>query len=342
MRRGIRDRKADGRPGPIKFNSMKKLVFCCLSGALLLAASSLATSCKGKDNTAVLPRSLSLSKTELSLLVGDTYSLEATVLPQEASDTKVVWSSTKSQRVSVDKDGLVHALAVGSAYIVAETVNGLKASCLVRVSASDVPTYSLSLWMAGAAAPATLYSWPGSTAQLEVRSSDDKAHTWFWNSSSAYTSVHEGLVTFGWGEDPVDGYAWYSEAVISVSSEDGCASSVNVVSSIGRSFRFGAASESIGSNVVILAGTSSKISLMWFDGNAFTPIPDEAYTLKSQDPSILAVEGHTVSSTNQLAGSTTLSVLLNGREFLLCNVIVEKDGSRPSSGEQYTSEPVIW
>lgn len=342
MRRGIRDRKADGRPGPIKFNSMKKLVFCCLSGALLLAASSLATSCKGKDNTAVLPRSLSLSKTELSLIVGDTYSLEATVLPQEASDTKVVWSSTNSRRISVNGNGFVQALAVGSAYVVAETVNGIKASCLVRVSASDVPAYSVSLRMDGAAAPATLYSWPGSTAQLEARSSDDKEHTYFWSSSSAYTTVDDGLVTFGWGEDPVDGYAWYSEAVVRVASEDGCASSVNAVSSIGKSFRFGAASELIGSNVAMLAGKSAEIVLTWFDGNAFTPIPAEAYTLKSQDPSILAVEGHTVSSTNQLAGSTILSVLLNGREFLLCNVIVEKDGSRPSSGEAYTSEPVSW
>ena len=322
---------------------MKKIIFSCWSGAFLLAALLIAASCtKGKDNTGVLPRSLTLSESELNLVVGQTRKLEATILPEDIADKSVVWSSTKSQRVSVDKDGLVKALAVGSAYVVAETVNGIKASCLVRVSPSEAPAYSLSLWMGGAAAPATIYGWPGSTAQLEARSSDDKTHTYFWNSSSAYTTVNEGQIRFGWGEDPVDGYAWYCEAVISVSSEDGCTTSVNAVSSLGKSFRFGAASETIGSNVAMLSGKSAEIILMYYDGSDFAAIPAEDYTLKSQDSSILSVQDHTVSSTDQMAGSTTLSVVLNGREFVLCNVIVEKDGSRPSSGEPYTEEPVNW
>ena len=322
---------------------MKKIIFSCGSGALLLAVLFFAASCsKGKGNTDVLPRSLTLSESELQLVVGQTRKLEAAILPEDAADKSVVWSSTKSQRVSVDKDGLVKALAVGSAYVVAETVNGVKASCLVRVTASETPAYSLSLWMGGAAVPATIYGWPGSTAQLEVRSSDDKTHTYFWNSSSVYTAVNEGRVSFGWGEDPVDGYAWYCEAVISVSSEDGCTNSVNAVSSVGKSFRFGAASEKIGSNVAMLSGKSAEIALQYFDGTAFTAVPADAYTLKSQDPTILAVQEHMVSSTDQMAGSTTLSVVLNGREFVLCNVIVEKDGSRPSSAESYTEETVNW
>ena len=322
---------------------MKKIIYSGLAGVLLLAALLVAASCtKGKGNADVLPRSLTLSESELQLIVGQTRQLEAAILPQDAADRSVVWSSTGSQRVSVDQNGLVKALAVGSAYVVAQTANGIKASCLVRVSPSEAPAYSLSLWTGGAAAPATVYGWPGSTVALEVRSSDAKPHTYFWNSSSLYTTVDEGLVRFGWGDDPMDGYAWYCEAVVSVSSEDGCTTSANAVSSLGESFRFGAASEKIVSDLAMLSGKSAEIALMYYDGTAFTAVPEGDYSLKSQDPTILAVEGHTVTSTDRMAGSTTLSVILNGQEFVLCNVIVEKDGSRPSSGEPYTEEPVVW
>ena len=179
---------------------------------------------------------------------------------------------------------LVKALAVGSAYVVAQTANGIKASCLVRVSPSEAPANSLSLWTGGAAAPATVYGWPGSTVALEVRSSDAKPHTYFWNSSSLYTTVDEGLVRFGWGDDPMDAYAWYCEAVVSVSSEDGCTTSANAVSSLGESFRFGAASEKIGSDVAMLSGKSAEIALMYYDGTAFTAVPEGDMATHSSVP----------------------------------------------------------
>ena len=85
------------------------------------------------------------------------------------------------------------------------------------------------------------------------------------------------------------------------------------------------------------------MSLNWFDGSAFTALPSTVeYTLKSKDSSILTVDGHTVSSSEQTVGSTTLSVVLAGQEFLLCNVRVEKDGSKDSSGEPYTEQPINW
>ncbi len=321
---------------------MKKLI-SILFGAILLAA--LLPSCKGsKDNPVVLPASLTLSQTEINLHVGESKALEATVLPADASDKGIQWSSTNPQRVSVDANGLVRAQAVGTAYVVAQTVNGIKTSCLVRVLSSGSETYKVTLYKGGDEVSGTLYSWPGNTVRLEARSDDGKSHSYFWTSSSESTTVDEGLVTFGWEqrEDRED-FAWYSEAVIRVFSPDGCGTSVNVVSSIGKRFRFGPSSETMGSDVTILAGKSAEIALSWFDGSAFSALPEEVeYTLKSQDSSILSVDGHTVSSSDQTVGSTTLSVVLSGREFTLCVVHVEKDGSKDSSGESYTEYPVNW
>ncbi|MBR6346194.1 MAG: Ig domain-containing protein [Bacteroidales bacterium] len=321
---------------------MKKLI-SILSGAVLLAA--LLPSCKGsKENSDVFPSSLTLSQTEMDLQVGESKALEATILPADAGDKSVAWSSTNPRRVGVDANGLVSAIAVGTAYVVAETVNGIKASCLVHVSSSGTDSYKVSLYNGSAEVSGTLYSWPGNTVRLEARSDDGKTHSYFWSSNSENTTVNDGLVTFGWEQrEDMEGFAWYCEAVIRVTSTDGCGTYVNAVSSIGKSFRFGPSSETIGSDVTILAGKSAEISLNWFDGSAFTPLPENVeYTLKSQDTSILSVDGHTVSSSEQTVGSTILSVVLSGREFALCNVRVEKDGSKDSSGEPYTEYPVNW
>lgn len=342
MQKGLQGLQTDGLPELIRFSSMKKSIIRLLSETLLFPA--LLISCGSKENTEVFPNRLTLSETEMNLLVGETQKLEATILPQDAQDKTIAWSSTNPQRVSVDANGLVSALAVGSAYVVAETVNGLKESCLVRVKSSGTDTYKVSIYNGENEVNGTLFSWPGNTIQLQARSDDGKTHTYFWTSTSENTTVNDGLVAFGWEQSTdKEEFAWYSEAVIRVSSTDGCGSSVNAVSSIGKSFRFGPSSETIGSNVTILAGKSAEVSLNWFDGSAFTALPSTVeYTLKSKDSSILTVDGHTVSSSEQTVGSTTLSVVLAGQEFLLCNVRVEKDGSKDSSGEPYTEQPINW
>ena len=299
---------------------MKK-VFIILSEALLAAA--LLLSCTGgKENANASPRTLTLSQTELNLHVGDARQLEATVLPQEALDKTVKWTSTNAQRVSVEANGLVRAVSVGTAYVVAETVNGIKASCLVRVSASETDVYNVRIYSDGQEAPETFYGWPGKTVQLEARSDDGKTHGYLWSSSSESTVVENGLVTFGWEQrDDAEAYAWYSEAVIRVASEDGCYSSVNAVSSIGRSFLFGPTTGTVGSDVTILAGKEAEVKLTWFDGNAFTALPDDVeYTLVSQDGDIASVTGHKVLTSSLTVGSTTLSVIMGEKEFLLCNL----------------------
>lgn len=78
---------------------------------------------------------VSLDKDTLSLLVSQTDTLVATVLPENASNNSVTWSSTDDSIVEVDENGLVTAIAVGEATITVTTVDGnFTATCVVTVS----------------------------------------------------------------------------------------------------------------------------------------------------------------------------------------------------------------
>ena len=75
-----------------------------------------------------------LDVTEIELEVGQTAVLTATVLPEDATDKTVTWSSSAPEIVSVDKDGNVQGLAVGDAVITVTTTDGGKtAECIVTV-----------------------------------------------------------------------------------------------------------------------------------------------------------------------------------------------------------------
>lgn len=60
--------------------------------------------------------------------------LMATVSPSNATDKSVTWFSNNPAVATVSSNGLVTPVAVGSAVITAETINGLKATCYVTVT----------------------------------------------------------------------------------------------------------------------------------------------------------------------------------------------------------------
>lgn len=77
---------------------------------------------------------VSLNKNSVSLDVGDTETLTATITPSNATDKAVTWSSDDSTVASVS-NGVVTAEAAGSATITVTTHDGNKtATCDVTVS----------------------------------------------------------------------------------------------------------------------------------------------------------------------------------------------------------------
>ena len=98
---------------------------------------------ESSDPKPVVPvTGVTLDKTELSLMEGNSETLKATVQPADATNQNVIWSSDNTGVATVGStDGKVTAVAEGTATITA-IVDGLyTATCTVTVKASSEPEY---------------------------------------------------------------------------------------------------------------------------------------------------------------------------------------------------------
>ena len=86
-------------------------------------------------NDEVLATDILLSQSQMTLLVGNSSQLVATVLPISTTNKTVTWTSSSPTVASVN-DGTVTAIGVGTATITATTTDGsnLSASCVVTVT----------------------------------------------------------------------------------------------------------------------------------------------------------------------------------------------------------------
>ena len=88
--------------------------------------------------------SVSLSPTTASIEVGETVQLTETVLPSDATDKSVSWSSSNSSIASVSSGGLVSAIAAGTSTITVTTTDGgYTATCSVTVTPAITYDYIL-------------------------------------------------------------------------------------------------------------------------------------------------------------------------------------------------------
>ncbi|MBR4826748.1 MAG: Ig-like domain-containing protein [Bacteroidales bacterium] len=74
-----------------------------------------------------------LSDYEVTLNVGETKQLTATIMPQNATDKNLVWTSGNASVASISSNGLVTALAKGTTTITVSSANGQKSTCKVTV-----------------------------------------------------------------------------------------------------------------------------------------------------------------------------------------------------------------
>lgn len=86
--------------------------------------------------TTVPVTSITLDVKEIELYVGETLQIEAEVLPDNATDRALLWTSSAEQIASVSETGLITALSDGTVTITAKAQDesGLEATCEVRVS----------------------------------------------------------------------------------------------------------------------------------------------------------------------------------------------------------------
>ena len=164
--------------------------------ALLLAVISLFAGCRKE----VLPDAVALNRHSLSLEVGETYALEATVTPANVTNPSLNWSSTQPSVATVDPDGTVKALSEGQAIITATTLSGGKTdACSVTVTKKAAPDPGHNDTIESVTiSPATLEVAEGLTAQLKATVSPASASQeveWASQDTGIATVDDNGVVT---------------------------------------------------------------------------------------------------------------------------------------------------
>lgn len=265
------------------------------------------------DPVEEIPVTISLNKTLMSSLpVGSQQQLEAVVKP-EGTDITVVWESDNEAVASVDADGIVTGVSVGTAFITA-SAGDASAECKVTVVALKPTAISLS--------PTKLQMKPGDTRELAVAftPAEAVAEDLVWETSDAsVAAVKDGVVTAA-GE---------GEATITVKCNGGNLAAV---------CRVNVTEEYVPVNVTAMELTPSEMSLEIGQKRAITVtyLPADAEEVtdlvwETSDADVAKVENGTVEAVK--AGSAVITAkCMGGNVTATCRVQVS-DKQEPGPGE---------
>jgi len=92
-----------------------------------------------------LVQAISLNATQKNLVIGDSFTLTATLSPENATNHNVIWKLVSGNAISLSNTGVIQAKKVGEALVRAETADGsgITAECKVVVKPRLVQTISL-------------------------------------------------------------------------------------------------------------------------------------------------------------------------------------------------------
>ena len=140
-----------------------------------------------------LVQSITLDSTTLSLIVGDTWQLNADVQPTFASTKELEWTSSNPEIATVSSNGFVTATGIGTTTITAAAVDGsgVKTECMVSVSGVPVKSIVLSRTSANLKATETVTL----TATVTPANASDKSVLWSSNNSEIATVDDNGVIT---------------------------------------------------------------------------------------------------------------------------------------------------
>ena len=249
---------------------------------------------------------VSLNKTNLELIEGSSETLLATITPSNAANKKVTWSSSNSSVATVDDNGKVTAVMVGTATITVTTEDGGKtATCevsvVIPVSGVSLNKSSLEL---NEGETETLY------ATITPSNATNKGVTWKSSNTSVATVNTDGKVTA----------VKAGTATITVTTKNGSKTSTCTVSVIapvsGVSLNktslelFEGGSETLIATVAPSNATNKKVT--WESSNASVATVSTNGTVKALVPGSV-----TITVTTEDGGKTaTCSVTVKSLESL--------------------------
>ena len=129
----------------MKSKIIKSILFSTIGTLSISAVTPMVLSSCGKKQT-IPVQSIELDKKTLSLILGDSYKLTANVLPENATNKKVTWSSSDPSTATVDQNGNIKAVSEGTATITATTKDSKKTdTCEVTITKKIIHVTSVTL-----------------------------------------------------------------------------------------------------------------------------------------------------------------------------------------------------
>lgn len=136
--------------------------------------------------------SVTLDKTTLDLQEGESTTLSATVLPENATDKTVTWSSSNTSVATVDENGKVTAITAGTTTIKAQAEEQFS-TCSVTVKTRVIPISSIEI------SRTRFYLSEGETEKLSVTinpdNATDKSIIWESNATGIVSVDQNGKIT---------------------------------------------------------------------------------------------------------------------------------------------------
>ncbi len=246
--------------------------------------------------------SISLTNTEMTMIVGDTAELLAILRPDGAADKTVIWSSSDESVATVDLAGIVTALKVGMTTITATSSNGLQATCLVTViTLTDVASISL---------PPTLEMNVGQqhklTATITPDDATDKSVTWRSSDRSIVTVSEDGMVTA----------IAEGSAIIYASTSNGLTAECIVTVNPGNVEVTGISLTNV--DLLMMEGDTAELMAIIRPSNATDP----SVIWSSSDETIATVDNNGVVTAIK-AGKAVITATSSNGITAICNVTVE-------------------
>ncbi len=165
----------------MKNSPLKTLVF-----VLSVISAFSVVGCKDDEPAIVPVDSVSINKTAITLIEGDSETLSANVSPSDATNPSVTWSSSRTDVATVDSEGKVTAVKTGSATIMVITTDGSKtAECDVTVDPKPIPVAGISLDKSGL----ELVEGEETSLKATIAPSDATVRTFSWSSSNSQVAT---------------------------------------------------------------------------------------------------------------------------------------------------------
>jgi uncharacterized protein YjdB len=260
------------------------------------------------SGTTVPVTGVTVSPTTLSLTVGQTATLTATVSPANATNKNVTWSSSNTSVATVSSTGVVTAVAAGSATITVTTVDGAKtATCAVTVTGSTtVPVTGVTV------SPTTLSLTVGQTATLTATVSPadatNKSVTWSSSNTSVATVSSTGVVTA----------VAAGSATITVTTVDGSKTATCAVTVTGSTTVPVTGVTVSPTTLSLTVGQTATLTATVSPANA----TNKSVTWSSSNTSVATVSSTGI-VTAVAAGSATVTVTtVDGGYAATCNIII--------------------